>query len=169
MKIETTRFGEIDIKESELIVMKGPILGFEHLSRFILLIYDKATPLCWLQSAEDPSIAFVVINPRIIRPDYNPTILEEDLKFMDIKHSEDIALLTIVTVRSQPFRVTANIRAPILVNAETRMARQIVLDDPDYPIQYDVIDHKAEVNKGLSEAGGGWTETTSRLAQQTVA
>lgn len=167
MKIETTRFGEIDIKESELIVMKGPILGFENLSRFILLIHDKATPLCWLQSVEDPSIAFVVINPRIIRPDYNPTILEEDLKFMDIKNSEDIALLAIVTVRSQPFRVTANIRAPILINAETRMARQVVLDDPEYPIQYDVIDNKADVNKDLSEPGGGWTETTSRLTQQT--
>jgi len=167
VKIETTRFGEIDIKESELIVMKGPILGFENLSRFILLIRDKATPLCWLQSVEDPSIAFVVINPRIIRPDYNPTILEEDLKFMDIKNSEDIALLAIVTVRSQPFRVTANIRAPILINAETRMARQVVLDDPEYPIQYDVIDNKADMNKDLSETGGGWTETTSRLTQQT--
>lgn len=167
MKIETTRFGEIDIKESDLIVMKGPILGFENLSRFILLIRDKATPLCWLQSVEDPSIAFVVINPRIIRPDYNPTILEEDLKFMDIKNCEDIALLAIVTVRSQPFRVTANIRAPILINAETRMARQVVLDDPEYPIQYDVIDNKVDMNKDLSEAGGGWTETTSRLTQQT--
>ncbi len=164
MKIETTRFGEIDIKESELIMMKGPILGFEHLSRFVLLIHDKNTPLWWLQSVEDPSIAFVVINPRIIKQDYNPVIFEEDLEFMDIKNSGDIALLAIVTVRSQPFRVTANIRAPIMINAETRMARQIVLDDPEYPIQYDVIDHKADVNEGLSVTGGVLTERVSRLA-----
>lgn len=168
MKIETTRFGEIDIKESELIVMKGPILGFEHLSRFVLLIRDKATPLCWLQSVEDPSIAFVVINPRIIRPDYNPAILAEDLEIVGIKNSEDIALLVIVTVRSQPFRVTANIRAPLLINAETRTARQVVLDDPEYPIQYDVSDHKADVNKGLSVTDGVLTESASRLAPQAV-
>ncbi len=168
MKLETTRFGEIDIKESELIVMKGPILGFEHLSRFVLLIHNNNTPLWWLQSVEDPSIAFVVINPRIIRPDYNPAIFEEDLESVDIKNSNDIALLAIVTVRSQPFRVTANIRAPILINAETRMARQVVLDDPDYPIQYDVLDHKADVNESLSETGGVWTEWASRLAPQAV-
>jgi len=168
VKIKTTRFGQIDINESELIVMKGPILGFEHLRRFVLLIHDRSTPLCWLQSVEDPSTAFVVINPRIIRPDYNPPIVEGDVEFLDIKKNEEIALLAIVTVRSQPFRVTANIRAPILINAENRMARQIVLDDPGYPIQYNVIDHKADVNKGVSLTGGGWTKTTGRLAQQTI-
>lgn len=168
MKIKTTRFGDIDIKESELIVMKGPILGFEHLNRFVLLIHNENTPLWWLQSIEDPSIAFVVVNPRIVKPGYDPAIFTEDLEFLDIKNSEYSALLAIVTVRSQPLRVTANIRAPILINAETRMALQVVLDDPDYPIQYDVLDHKAEVNRSLSETGEVWTELASRLAPQAV-
>ena len=87
MKIDTTRFGEIDIKESELIVMRGPIFGFERLSRFVLLFHNNNTPLWWLQSTEDPSIAFVVVNPRIVKPDYNPTIFTEDVESLDIKSS----------------------------------------------------------------------------------
>lgn len=154
MKINTTRFGEIEIAESELIVMKGSILGFEHLNRFILLVHDDKTPLWWLQSVDDDSVAFVVVNPRFINPDFNPVILKGDLEFLDIKNSSDTALLAIVTVRSHPFRVTANLRAPILINATTRMAGQVVLDDPDYPIQYDILDNKDNFNTNLSEEAG---------------
>jgi flagellar assembly factor FliW len=159
--IHTTRFGEIDIKETELIVMHGPIFGFERLSRFVLLIHNNNTPLWWLQSIEDASIAFVVVNPRIVKPDYNPTIFTEDLESLDIQSSNHIALLAIVTVRSQPLRITANIRAPILINAETRMARQVVLENTDYPIQYDVLEHREDMNKCLSETGGAWADWTA--------
>lgn len=145
MKIKSTRFGEIDVKESEFIVMKGSILGFEHLKRFVLLVNDGETPLWWLQCVDDSSVAFAVVNPRFVKPDYDPAIFESELELLDIKNSKDIALLSIVTVRSHPFRVTANLRAPILINAENRIAGQIVLEDPDYPIQYDVLDNKSEI------------------------
>ena len=154
MNIDTTRFGKIQIREPELIVMKGSILGFEHLKRFALLVPDEKTPLCWLQSIEDPALAFVVVNPRIIKPDYDPVVYEGELEFLDIKNSDDIALLAIVTVRSPPFRVTANLRAPILINAGNRTANQVVLDNPDYPIQYDILDLKADFDRGLSDERG---------------
>ena len=154
MKINTTRLGEIEIAESEMIVMKGSILGFEHLDRFVLLIHEEKTPLWWLQSVDDPSVAFVVVNPRFINPDFNPAIFAGDLEFLDITNSDDLALLAIVTVRSHPFRVTANLRAPILINAAMRKAGQVVLDDPDYPIQYDILDNRDNFNTDLSEEGG---------------
>ncbi len=151
MRIATTRFGEIDIRESDLIAMKGSILGFGHLKRFALIVHDQETPLWWLQSADDPAVAFVVINPFIVMPDYKPTLHQEDRDFLEIRKDEDLVLLAIVTVRSQPFRVTVNIRAPILVNAGNRMATQIVLEDPEYPIQYDVLDHKTRFDAWLAK------------------
>jgi flagellar assembly factor FliW len=155
MKIESKRFGEIDINESEMIVMKGSILGFGHLKRFVMVIHDEKTPLWWMQSLDDPAIAFLVINPFIVMSDYHPSLLKEDTEFLDIKNNKDVVLLSIVTVRSQPFRVTANVRAPILINAATRMASQIVLDNPEYSIQYDVLDHKAHFDTWLSRPCGG--------------
>ena len=155
MKINSTRFGEIDVKEAAFIVMKGSILGFEHLKRFVLLVNDENTPLWWLQCVDDPSVAFVVVNSRLVKPDYDPAIFESELEFLDIKNSKDIALLSIVTVRSHPFRATANLRAPILINAENRMAGQVVLEDSDYPIQYDLLDNEANVNRDLSNESRG--------------
>lgn len=155
MKIRSTRFGEIDVEESAFILMKGSILGFEHLKRFALLVNDEKTPLWWLQCVDDPSVAFVVVNSRLVKPDYDPAFFENELEFLDIKDSKDIVLLSIVTIRSHPFRVTANLRAPILINAENRMAGQVVLEDPDYPIQYDLLDNEASVNRDLSDESGG--------------
>jgi len=154
VKIATTRFGEIDINEAGLIHMRGAILGFGRLKRYVLLIHDENTPLWWLQSVDDPAIAFVVINPCIVKPDYSPVLPKEDRDLLEIRSNEEIALLSIVTIRPQPLRVTANIRAPILINAANRMANQIVLDNPDYPIQYDVLDNKENIGAWLSQACG---------------
>ena len=150
MEIDTTRFGRIRIEESELIGMRGCIFGFEQLKRFVLLTVEDNTPLWWLQSVDDPAIAFVVINPRIVKPDYAPAISEGDLGLMEIQNAEEIALLSIVTVRSDPFRATANLLAPILINASKRLARQVILDDPDYPIQHDILGNKVDFKSGLS-------------------
>jgi flagellar assembly factor FliW len=150
MNIDTTRLGRIEARESDLISMKGTILGFEHLSRFLLLLHDAKTPFMWLQSVDEASIAFVVINPRIVKPDYNPIFFESDLKFLDIKNSNDIAMLSIATVRPNPFRITVNLRAPLLINAATRTGAQVVLeDDPEYPIQYDIRDNRTVLNRGF--------------------
>lgn len=154
MEIDTTRFGKIRIKESELIGMRGHILGFERHKRFVLLTVEDNTSFCWLQSIEDPALAFVVVNPRIIKSDYNPPVYERELEFLDIKNVDDIALLVIVTVCSNPFRVTANLRAPILINTANRIANQVVLDDSDYPIQYDILDCRADFKTGLSDKCG---------------
>lgn len=150
MKIKTTRFGEIELTEAECIQMKGSILGFEPLRRFALLLYDDKTPLCWLQSFEDPSLAFVVIDPLVVKPDYKPAVLTSDLDFLEIKDKGDMVLLSIVTIRSEPFRITANLRAPLIINAVNRTAKQAILENADFPIQYDVLDHKADCDLDFS-------------------
>ncbi len=165
MKIKTIRFGEIDIPEEEFILMKGSILGFERLSRFVLLIQDEKTPLWWLQAVDDPAVAFVVVNPRLIKRDYDPLVYESDLEFLDVKDKDDMALLAIVTIRSNPFRVTANLRAPLLINAANRMANQIVLDDPAYQVQFDVLDHRTDFDSQGQDKGRGM----EKLARQACA
>jgi flagellar assembly factor FliW len=145
----------MDVNESELIHMKGAILGFESYSRFVLLIHDRNhTPLWWLQSADDANLAFVVVNPLVIKPDYNPIFSEADLEFLKIEKTEDIAFMAIVTVRADPLRVTANLRAPILVNAANRTASQVILNDPSHPIQYDVLAGGSGHGKEWLDEGG---------------
>ena len=155
MKVETTRFGSLVVEEGEVIRMAGPIFGFDPLTRFVLLIDDEGTPLWWLQSLENPAVAFVVVNPRLVRSDYAPDIPAADLEALGLGKGEEAALLAIVTVRLSPFRVTANLKAPILVNTARRTAKQIVLDDPESPIQYDVFDHRNSFSQTEGRAGRG--------------
>jgi flagellar assembly factor FliW len=145
VEIDTKLFGIIRINPSELIEMRGCILGFELLKRFVLLAPDDNSPFLWLQSVETPAIAFVVINPHIVKMDYDPPISKGDLELLNIQRTEEVALLSITTVRSDPFRATTNLRAPILINSENRCAKQIVIEDSVYPIQYDILDNKTDL------------------------
>lgn len=157
MKIETTRFGPLEVEEREIIRMQGPIFGFEPLTRFVLLIQDDGTPLWWLQSLEEPGVAFVVVNPRLLQSGCDPDIPVADREALEIGSGEESALLGIVTVRLDPFRVTVNLKAPILINATRRIARQIVLEDPACPIQYDLFEHRNAFaqTSGRSAPGDG--------------
>jgi flagellar assembly factor FliW len=138
VKISTTRFGDIDIDESRVIQMKGGILGFEHLKKYLLLMQDEKIPFWWFQSIEDGSVAFVVLNSFIVKPDYAPVISDSEVKLLGIESPDDVVLLSIVTIRSDPVKITANLRAPVVINIKSRLARQVVIQDTKYPVQYPV-------------------------------
>lgn len=121
MNILTTRFGNIDIEDDKIIFFKGPILGFENWRRFVLLkSQEKEAPLMWLQSLDNPALAFVVVSPYVVKKDYDPFLTESDLEFLQIDKVEDVAVLSIVTVRLNPLRITVNLRAPLVINVLRR-------------------------------------------------
>jgi len=143
VKISTTRFGEINVDESKVIRMPGGMLGFENLKRFELFIQSEKIPFRWFQSVDDGSMAFVVINSLAVKQDYEPVISDAEAKALEIESPEDVALLSVVTIRSAPFKVTVNLKAPIVVNAKKMLAKQVVLVDSDYPVQYPIADDSA--------------------------
>ncbi len=151
MNIATTRFGEISIADDRIIEMKGGILGFEHLKKYIMLNHDEKTPFLWFQSVEDGATAFVVVNPQLIKADYEPMINDAEVGRLEIEDVTEVILMAIVTIRSNPLMITANLRAPIVINARKRLATQIVLDDPDFPIQYDIAVNRKKAEEAVSE------------------
>jgi flagellar assembly factor FliW len=152
VQISTTRFGNITIDESRVIQMKGGgILGFEHLKRYVLLTQNEKIPFLWLQSIDDGSIAFVVINPFIVTPEYDLLISNNDTRFLEIESPEDVVLLSIVTIRSNPFKVTANLRAPLVINQKNRFGKQVVLDNSDYSIQHSLTVDSVSTEGSLHE------------------
>ena len=136
MNLITARFGEIDVDESKVIDMRGGVIGFEHLKKFVLHIQDEKNPFWWFQSLDDGKVAFVVINPFIAKADYEPVIDDNDTKLLEIENAEHVVLLAIVTILQNPFSVSVNLRAPIVVNAEKKIAKQVILEDQTCPVQY---------------------------------
>jgi len=148
MTIETTRFGRIDVTDPRVITMQeGGILGFGHLRQFILLIPDEKKTFWWLQSLEDGAVAFLVTDPFKICPDYAPDLLPRNAESLHIEDGSDMVLLSIVTVKRGPaLSITANLRAPIVINTKEMVARQIVLERDNYDIRYEI--------KGVRESDG---------------
>jgi len=134
--------------------MRGGILGFEHLKQYVLLTQDEKTPFWWLQSIEDGAIAFVVINSFVVDPVYAPVITDNDVRLLEIASSEDVVPMSIVTIVAEPLKITANMRAPIIINVKKKLAKQIVLQDNEYAVQYSLTDTVlAMENDGVGDAG----------------
>ena len=150
--IETTRFGRIEVADPRIVTMQeGGILGFGHLRQFILLIPDEKKAFWWLQSLEDGAVAFLVTDPFKIFPDYEPDLFLADVESLHIEYEGDVVLLSIVTVRKVPtLSITANLRAPIVINMKGLVARQIVLERDDYDIRYKI--KRMQENAGQNPA-----------------
>ena len=145
MIVKTKIFGEIEVDESRFINFEDGILGFPDLKRF-MLIHDEESGgtnlISWMQSIEEPAFAMPVLDPLKVCPDYNPEVEDELLTNLGDVQGEDILVLTTVTVPPEIEKMTANLRAPFIINANNLKACQIILEDEKYLIKdpiYDVL------------------------------
>jgi flagellar assembly factor FliW len=102
------------------------ILGFEQFKDYRLLANPSEMPFAWLRAANNASLAFVVINPFLVMPDYAPDIPESDVEFLGLKEVNDALLFNIVTLRG-PGRATVNLKGPLVINRHTHVGKQVII------------------------------------------
>jgi|SRR5579885_2302361 flagellar assembly factor FliW len=130
MRVTTDRFGEIEVSEEAVIRFPAGVIGFPRSVRYVLLDHDRHAPFQWMQSLDEPGLAFVVMDPARFKPDYRVEVAPEELAELDPAEGDELVLLVILTVPpADPGRVTANLRGPLVVNARTKLAKQLVLAD----------------------------------------
>lgn len=125
--INTTRFGRLEIAESDIYAFPLGIPGFPDQKRFFLLPNPGGGPFKWLQSAAKPELAFVVCDPLLFAPDYVAEVRKEDLEAIELSAIEQGFVLAILTIPSDPKKMTANLLGPLVFNPGAMKARQIVL------------------------------------------
>jgi flagellar assembly factor FliW len=136
MQIKTKAYGLVDVDLAETITFKQGIIGFEDKQKFILLGSSEENDLLlWLQSIEDENLAFVVIQPRFFKPDYHPKIQASELEDLDIESDLDLLIYSVVVVPEDISKMTANLRAPIIINVKNNQGKQVVLSDDIYKIK----------------------------------
>lgn len=123
IKFETSRFGPIEVDDSKIINFPEGMPGFASLRRYILMDY-KDTPLKWLQSADDPSVAFIVAPPEAVARGVRVEADGAAVCTLGIEKKEDLAVLLIVRVEAG--KVIVNTRAPLLLNAALMRGIQYV-------------------------------------------
>lgn len=102
------------------------LLGFEHLKDYVLVANPEEEPFLWLQVKDNGPVAFVVVNPFLVAPDYQPDLPQADVDFLGIEAPEDAVLLNIVTLQPAG-RATVNLKGPIVINRHTGTGKQVVL------------------------------------------
>lgn len=144
MKINTTRFGEIEVLENFIFDFVVPIIGYEKESKFALIEHKENSAFRWLQSVTSPEVAFAVTVPGFFGIDYSfelPEITQEEL---EIKEAEDILSLNIVIIpHENPRKSTVNLLAPIIINIKNNKAGQIILNNNDFPVDYPLFEKEA--------------------------
>lgn len=139
MDIETRNFGVVSYNEEDVLHFEEGIPGFEGLKSFILLSIEEFTPFKWLQSLDDTDIAFVIVDPKAIIKDYKIELDEETVKALDIKDLNHILVFAIVVIPDEIEKMTANLKAPIIINAENNKGMQILLDNDEYMIKHPIL------------------------------
>ena len=142
MILETTKFGEVEIDEAEIIeFLVGPY-GFEELTDYTLLV-EEDSPFFWLQSISDPDLAFLVSEPWNFYEDYGFNLADQVKEKLQLENKEQVFVVNMITVpNDEPEKMTMNLKAPIIINKDDRLAKQIILEETDYPVKYDLMEEE---------------------------
>jgi len=132
MKINTTRFGEINLTDEKIINFPYGIIGFESNTRFAIIDLQEKSTMKWLQSVSDPSLAFVISDPWYFFKDYNPGIKDEEIKDLKVDKKDEVILLAIVSVPSDISKTSLNLLSPIIINSTKLLGKQVILYNSDY-------------------------------------
>lgn len=125
--IDTGHLGRVEVDDDAVVEFPAGVIGFPDQRRYALLAAEDTGLYSWLQSLDQPELAFLSVVPAPFFPDYEPVIPEEDCLPIGLTDPLDAQLLCLVTVGED--RVTANLLGPIVLNVRTRLARQVVLTD----------------------------------------
>ena len=138
MLLNTKNFGEVEIKDEDILLFEYGIPGFENMNKFVILGKTDAPddPFFWLQSIENPNLAFVIMNPRDLVFDYEAEIDMFTANFLKIKDENDALIYCIVTVPQDIQKISINLKAPIIINAKENRGCQVVLENEKYKFKH---------------------------------
>ncbi len=150
MVIATRHFGEVEIDETKIVEFAKGIFGFEETKKFIVL-YDgeEGNPFAWLQAINEKDICLPMVNPMLWYPQYSPDVDDELIANIGELNQDALEIYTVVVIPEDIKNITTNLRAPIIMNKETRKGIQAVVNDDEYDIRHNLYEQLQK----LKEAG----------------
>jgi len=137
MKIETTRFGHVEVDPQRIITLPKGMLGFPDHRRFALIATSADSPFYWLQSVDEPALAFVVSDPALFLPEYRITLKGDDQEQLGVIDAGEVTVL--VVCNKVDDLLTGNLQGPIAVNPVTRVGKQLVLSEKRWSTRHPLL------------------------------
>lgn len=137
MKLQTKYFGEIDYEADDVVHFSVGPFGFEEEHEFVILPFDgSAGSLLCFQSVGTPALAFVAMDPFSLMPHYEPVLQPQDLKDLGVSDSQELGFYVLCVVKNPVSDSTVNLKCPVAIHPETRMARQVILETDAYEMRH---------------------------------
>ena len=143
MTVETRLFGEVYVGDDKIVNLPQGIIGFPDLKKFTLIFDNERKDggsIMWFQSLDEPQFALPVMTPTTVCPDYNPTVNDELLAPLGELTEENLYVLVTVKVPQDIKEMSVNLKAPIIINSETLVGGQIIVEDDDLPVRFKIYD-----------------------------
>ncbi|MBM7559606.1 flagellar assembly protein FliW [Marinitoga litoralis] len=132
LKKYKTRIGDLEVDDNDIIYFEEGLPGFENLKKFIILTLKETYPIMWLVSLEDELVSFPIIEPKLVKIDYEVKIPQELGEKLGIKSEDEAAVFSIMTIpHDNPEDATINLKAPIIVSKTSNRGIQYILDNYD--------------------------------------
>lgn len=152
MQIQTSRFGEIEIKENQIITIPSGLIGFSEDRRFVIRDDEAASPFRWLQAVDTKALAFVMIEPHVSISNYELELTQENLKKLKAESIEELTVFVLVTMAKKMDDVTVNLQGPLLFNLEKRLGMQFIIPDGKYSTRHSLFGDKLSKKSPIASA-----------------
>ena len=159
MNLLTKHFGEIEFDDDGILSFEAGLPGFEKARRFLLIDgTEEQSAFKWLQCIDEPMLAFAVVNPFLIKKDYDFEVNDEVVDSLGISNEEDVSVYSILVVPEDLSKISMNLKAPVIINNKNNKAAQIILDTGNYTVRHYIVDEirRQEVaeNAGIDKEKG---------------
>ncbi len=141
MDLNTRYFGELTIREEEIINFQKGIPAFEDVKRFVIISdSDPTSPFKWLQCVDDGNLIFAIANPFMIKKDYDFEIDDKALAEINVTKIEDVEIYSMLVIPEDISKMTINLKAPLIINHKERLGNQVILDTDKYSVRHYIIE-----------------------------
>ncbi len=154
MKIQTARFGSMEVTEEHLIHFRDGMIGFSTLKNYVLVESPSMPLVLWLQSTERPGVAFPLIEPWFFKRDYKVTLSDADKVSIKLEEGDRTKIFDVLTIPEDMTKMTVNLKAPIVINLDKSAASQVILQDKTLEVRAAAHEafNKALANFNLSQS-----------------
>ncbi len=140
MNIKTSRFGEIEIDKERIIQFTDGLIGFPDEKEYIVMEHRSDSPFMWLQSVNKPDLAFVIMNPFQVFPEYLKDIPQEEENALKPDNNETVMIFAIVTIpNGKPQESTLNLMGPVVIDPVTNKGKQVILANSGYSHRHPIM------------------------------
>jgi flagellar assembly factor FliW len=144
LKLATKYHGEQMVEEKEIIRFEKGIPGFDEEKEFVLLPFADDSVFMILQSVTNPGLAFIISDPFYFFKEYEFNLDDQIVDVLQLTTEKDVAIFVILTVQDPFQRTTANLQAPIVINTEKKLGKQIILTNTDYGTRHSIFQEVAK-------------------------